>query len=317
MKKHGLTGIILLTVLLGACQATPDEDIVVQKGNSLSEATGKTDSVETYQYPTQWQEDLTYETAKINVPINAAIQMPEIKTIPIYHGNRDSTLPQAVVDKVIEEFFGGSKITDSDRQKTKAEIQQEISNYQKKVSDLKANDKDENSISIFENMIKDLEKLLPTAPDNSNKQPVNTDMSLKNSNGSYGFNGTGIAENGKPMNIIVASKDENFGNSITVVSATHGVYPIPNPEAISKKDGTITQEEAIAQATALVNRLGIQDMQLSSAEFSGLYEGVSGTAPSQYGYTITFSRTVNEIINHTQSFMSQTSSRRRIWTCNF
>ncbi|MFA9381730.1 MAG: DUF6034 family protein, partial [Acetanaerobacterium sp.] len=309
MKKTIITGIAFLCLLLSACQATPEKDIVVQQDQNLSEAVSGDADVNTYQYPSQWKDEVTYDASPVTVSIDAQIQMPTIKTLPVYRCNTNVALPQSVIDTAIKEFFGDSTITDKNSQSTKTEMQDDILDYQKRISDLRAKEGSQDDIAFFEEMIEDLQKRLPNAPDRADNQPVNTDIGLTNDNGSHGFSGTGSGKNGHDISISVKSQDKNAKNSILIISQQADMAGTSDTADMHKSDGTITQEDAVAQAQALVERLGIGNMQFTGANFSGCYDGVFSNTPTEYGYVVTFTRVADGVICHTGNYMSISKSQ--------
>ncbi len=234
--------------------------------------------------------------------------MPNIETLPVYRCNTNVALPQSVVDAAMKEFFGNSTVTDKNAQSTKSEIQDDILDYQRKISDLQAKDGSQDDIAFFEVMIEDLQMRLPNAPDSADNQPVNTDISLMNDNGSHGFSGTGSDKNGRDMSITVTSQDPNFKNMIMILSQ-QGMANTSDTADMHRSDGTITQEDAVAQAQALLERLGIQNMQFAGAKFSGLYSGAFSSTPKEYGYVVTFTRVADGVICHTDNYMSISKSQ--------
>lgn len=309
MKRIFIVGITFFCLLLGACQATPEKVVVIQPEQNFSEVVSSGDAaIKTYQYPPQWKDEVTFDASPVTVSIDAQIQMPNIETLPVYRCNTNVALPQSVVDAAMKEFFGDSTVTDKNAQSTKSEIQDDILDYQRKISDLQAKDGSQDDIAFFEEMIEDLQKRLPNAPDSADNQPVNTDISLMNDNGSHGFSGTGSDKNGRDMSISVTSQDPNFKNMIMILSQ-QGMANTSDTADMHRSDGTITQEDAVAQAQALLERLGIQNMQFAGVKFSGLYAGAFSSTPKEYGYVVTFTRVADGVICHTDNYMSISKSQ--------
>lgn len=255
---------------------------------------------------------MTYDASPVTVSIDAQIQMPNITALPVYRCNTNVALPQSVVDKAIKEFFGDSTIIDMNSQSTKTEIQDDILDYQKRISDLRKTGGSQDDITFFEGMIEDLQKRLSSAPNTADNQPVNTDIGLTNDNGLHGFSGTGSGINGHDINIFVKSQDKNSGNSIVIVSQQASMNSTSDTADMHNSDGTITQEDAVAQAKALVERLGIQNMQFTGAKFSGRYDGVFSSTPTEYGYVVTFTRVADGVICHTGNYMSISKAKTTV-----
>lgn len=309
MKKTIIAGIAFLCLFLSACQATPEKDIVVQQNQDLSEAVSGDADVKTYQYPSQWQDEVTYDASPVTVSIDAQIQMPNINALPVYRCNTNVALPQSVVDTAIKEFLGDSTVFDMNSQSNKTEIQDDILDYQKRISDLQKTGGSQDDIAFFEGMIEELQKQLSSAPDTVDNQPVKTDIGSTNDNGSHDFSGTGSGKNGHDISISVKSQDKNSKNSILILSQQANMANTSDTADMHNSDGTITQEEAVAQAKALVERLGIQNMQFAGAKFSGRYDGVFSSTPTEYGYVVTFTRVADGVICHTGNYMSISKSQ--------
>lgn len=303
MKKRIIMSLLLLSLGLTGCQATPEEDVVIQKNQEFEEVVeGSEGSIDDTTFPDQWKEEITYDTTELQVHVDAEVITPQISSLPIYMCDTNVTLPQNVVDAVIENLFNTDPILNQGNQNNKEQLQSDILECERRISEAQSSGENQ---ELFQEKLAVLESLLPSAPDAVAAEPVNTDISVKNQEDYYGFRGSGTGVNGQKQSIYVNSGITGDGNNtIEVFSQSNQMLSSNEAVEMHMNDGTITKDDAIEQAESLLSDVGIQDMKLESVQFSGKYEGAEAGTPSEYGYILTFSRIAQDVVCLSSSYGS-------------
>ncbi len=179
--KRILAAILSLIIILSlaACQPTPEQGVVAEKdsermlaeaqkdtatassSNSLSEQYG---IPETYQFETQGADGL------LNIKVDAQVIVSDGDRMPIYRV-KAAEFSQDTVYAFFEALCGDAEMWIDSGQKTKEEIQQQIVNIKKRITELEADPGDlseelaEQELAMARETLASLEAQLETAPD--------------------------------------------------------------------------------------------------------------------------------------------------------
>ena len=134
--------------VLVACQATPDNEIVQQKGDVVKQIEKNTSSEnEIFPAPEMWVEKFVETAGNLTVDINAHISIPQ--AFPLAVSTERTVFTQDFADKFLEYFIGDKSIFEINEQKTKEEIEAEILKYELALERSKENINDEENPEDF------------------------------------------------------------------------------------------------------------------------------------------------------------------------
>ncbi len=164
MKKILLLS--LATLMLTACQPTPEQNIIVEKDTErmVEQATA---SEATYTSDMQIEDIYSYEATGVNgkltVVADAPVSVPTVQTLPIVEAHMEVFTQEMVYD-VFNFLFGDEPAVDRSKNvETKAEIQEMIVGLKLTLDDTQGEYKEE-----IEQQIARLEQEYKTAPENEN-----------------------------------------------------------------------------------------------------------------------------------------------------
>ena len=314
MKRTLLISIaILLLLSMMACQATPDKNIVIGKSldEMINKATQTPPAEETQPKGSTLAEKLgakdTYTAelvdakGKVNIHVNADVQIPDATGVSVQRVGR-SAFTQQQVDVLMDMLMKGEAFSGDDFKPSKSEIQQKILEVQAAKNQASPDNSnygtDNGGKKIgradWDAYLADLQKQLETAPDTSERIPstgqlepmtMETDYSTGNKLYALAQSDKGGYESLKvnnydnsPGNMIDYTSEKNgFSNGMgyfwTKDAVEHNSYTgIESIESIP--DVTISQEDAKAQAQALIDALGVDNLVCYSADkmYGGSYD---------------------------------------------
>ncbi|NLB62055.1 MAG: hypothetical protein GX802_06550 [Clostridiales bacterium] len=111
-KKITLLSLLLIIIFLFGCQPTPDEPIVISKGDGkLQDALNSTPIQEKTKYtaPQNWTETLSDSDSKVTIEIDACITVPDADAYPVYHVE-NCEISDMQFNAILSYFIGNEKI---------------------------------------------------------------------------------------------------------------------------------------------------------------------------------------------------------------
>jgi beta-lactamase regulating signal transducer with metallopeptidase domain len=182
-----LAAVMIVACFTTACQPTPEEDVVVNKGDGkLEDAIASSDaSTQEYEAPSHWMDST--EIADLSVSIDADVNVPDIDQFPVGVLTADE-ITQDQADKIMEVLLQGATLyeqgPDLDEAVTKEQIMERIVEIQQDISDPNSdfNTKCEKGTPEYEEglasrqaQIESLQEQYATAPDTMPEvQPAST-----------------------------------------------------------------------------------------------------------------------------------------------
>lgn len=178
MKR--LLVLLLSCALLLACVPTPEEEIIVNKGNQgdMIEASRSDGAAETadlraqYHIPERMTGSCTSADGVIQVTIDAEITVPEgpLPIVRVYAAEFE----QPTVTALWNDLVGDAVLYDQwENEETKADIEKELKQYNETLDRIQNGDLSENdsmySIDELNKMIAELQERYPSAPDGHEK----------------------------------------------------------------------------------------------------------------------------------------------------
>ena len=337
MKKTIMVSVAaLLLMSMAACQATPDKNIVVgksldemidkatetqaaeetqaQQGGMIAEKVGATDT---------YTAELVDGKGKVSIHVNADVQIPDVTGVSVQRVGKGE-FTQAQADVLMEKLMKGEAFSGDDFKLTKSEIQQQI-------LEIQATDFEElpdtgkgakmHSETMKEAMLAQLQEQLATAPDTSERIPSTGQLEPMNMDTDYGT-GTklyALAQSDQggyeslsvynytdsPLNMVNYTSEKNgfskdMGYFWTREAIEQNSYTgIENIDSIP--DVTISQEDAKAQAEALISALGVENMVCDEADkmYGGSYEmtldGSEYVNPRKCVWFLRYARSVENV----------------------
>ena len=311
MKKAIMISLAVMFILsIAACQATPDKNIVI--GKSLDDMIDKaieTQSAETTQAQGSTiaekvgaKETYTTELAdaqgRVKIYVNADVQIPEVSGVSVQRVGQGE-ITQAQVDVLMNALMKGEPFSGDDYKLTKSEIQQQILDLQE--ADFSNIEGKKHIEGMKDLMLEQLQEQLATAPDTSERIPstgqlVPMDPEIDGTGTklyALAQSDQGVYESLKvynwtdsPANMIDYTSEKNsFSKNMGYFWTKEDFEKNPNTnvEGIDNiPDVTISQEDAKAQAEALISALGVENMMCYSAD--KLYGGSNDMTIDQSAY---------------------------------
>ena len=165
--KFSAFALLSAAFVLTACQQNPSDDIVVNKNEGVLEEAIKqknSEPVEAGQVPENYTDTFEMAAKDVACTINAKVEYPG-KEMPVLRAKpRDITVEE--VKRWAEVLFEGNTAYEPKRERTKAEIEEQILSYREAMSDKEKFYAEKGDVwDAYENKIKALEKDYETAPD--------------------------------------------------------------------------------------------------------------------------------------------------------
>jgi hypothetical protein len=166
--------ILVGTLALTACHATPSTPPVTNKNNGVLESRlAQTAPAGKYAAPQTWK--ATYAHGKLTVDIDATVETPDVTQYPVYQ-IAPLDVSQSLTDKLVKVLMQGKTIypiRDMDKDMTKAEILQKIADLKAgKNSDMHTTDPAAYA-KFIQPQVEQLEARLATALDTIERKPSN------------------------------------------------------------------------------------------------------------------------------------------------
>ncbi len=259
-----LAAVLFVACFTTSCQPNPDHEIVVGKGNSNENA--QQAAATPYQATQHWKEDTPITLNGLTVTIDADVSMPSAEKYPVIRV-KDKVFTQEEADKIIAVLSQGKQLYSATQ--TKEDLEQDLIAYKAELERYNKENAGEQLISLTELMIKDIEEQIKALPEKEVIEPPSTT-----------FQKTGVgagaifvrADLGKAQKALIAieNKTAEWPNSSRLEFYNGPNYWPYNmekhevlPENSTPKGIQTTQEQATAQAQSMIEKLGIQNMQLA------------------------------------------------------
>jgi hypothetical protein len=182
-----------LALCMAACQATPKKNIVIGKSlDKMIENATKTQApdssaqggsiAEKVGAPDTFACELTDGTGKVNIHVNASVEVPDAASVTVQRVER-ADFTQQQVDAFVQNLMHGDLFSGDDYKLSKSEIQTKILAIQAEMTKNGENDSDtydrsedkdviNKDRSMRQYMLSDLQEQLKTAPDTTTKTPI-------------------------------------------------------------------------------------------------------------------------------------------------
>lgn len=308
MKKGLIVAILLIVVLLfNACQPTPKEPIVQGKasGDNYQENTqGNTQNGNaSYSAPSSWKDNLSFYDGKVQIDMDATVNVPAVQTWPVYSVELDG-FSQDEVDQYVKVLFGNTTIYQAVMPQTKDELEQLLVLAKQSVAD-KENDpkSNDNSLENLQAYEKSIEDQIPTAPTTKQEQTATSKMTYNAGYRAPYLYIKGDLGKKKPATLEILSKNENQSDTHLDFRNTNngGTYDDNYDNTYEPATNKIkySQQDAINMAKDILNKMGIQGY-----EYSALRLGLSGvvfgkeqgtTNNADQAYIVYFTKVYNGI----------------------
>ena len=290
-KLSGICGIVMLgAFLLGACQPTPEKEIVVNKNDGALESAivASAQPGENPATEERWQDE--FSRKNFTVTVDAKIVTPETDSIPLYH-IRSLAFTQEKLEKFTEVFFGDRELykyeeyTEEDYEDALIYAKQTLEKMiQGDPSVIDPGEPLEDQIANMEQEVKAAEERLAAAPEDNVGEKV-----------TVGF------EEDEYGNILFEACAEVDG-ALAQIYVDNNIDDIPGRSAMSfdrnidervgeepaNGEPSISLEEAETEARALLEKLGAGEVVLENAFV------VKG-GKDHYLHHLTFARTYDGI----------------------
>lgn len=179
MKKGILICIIMVSCcLIVACQPTPEEEIIIGKGNSdlidkINESTNSPITSDSTNNTDRWKDNFVSNDGLVKFIVDAEINLPDVNQYPVLRVEpTDFTADQ--IETAAKVLFDGAQIYNGSNVYTKSMINEIIIEKEQKLSYYQANNNDggfDYIIDEIENSIEYYNNLYQTAPDELPKNP--------------------------------------------------------------------------------------------------------------------------------------------------
>jgi len=182
-KLYTMLLVIFITVLLAACQSTPDKPVVIQKDmeQMIEKAQATTTAEETPGITIKDHvgapDTFVYENSEedFTVSADAPVFVPDADSMPIINV-RSAVFSQETVDKYWDVLVGDQAMWDWSDQPTKGDLEQMIINQRRMTAEA---EKEGHNTQGYEDIITDLEKLYQSAPETSDVTPATSQLKEK------------------------------------------------------------------------------------------------------------------------------------------
>ncbi len=336
MKKISMIVLAALMLLsMAACQATPNKNIVI--GKSLDDMIDKaTESQTAEQSRAQgstiaakvgakeiYTTELVDAQGKVTIHVNADVQIPDVSGVSVQRVGKGE-FTQAQVDVLMDMLMKGEAFSGDDFKLTKSEIQQQILEIQA----MDIEDASENSDIASKRgegyqdaVLAQLQEQLETAPETNERipitgqlEPMDPEIDFDSGNKLYAL---AQSDQGGYESLSIYNYKDYPGNTIDYTSEKNGfsrnmgyfmtkeameLSSYTGIESIeSIPDATISQEDAKAQAEALISALGVENMMCDEADkmYGGSYEmmvdGSEYINPRKCVWFLRYSRSVDNV----------------------
>lgn len=307
-----LAGVMAVCCFTTACQPTPDKPVIVNKNQSYDEIisgdNGKTPegTIEPYTVPERLTENI--EEGNLKIHADVPIELPQTADFPVTIV-KQKTFTQDEVDNIVNYFAQGRKMYKRKTFKTKDEILDMITEAKRGPLDGGVYD----PAQADENWINELEQRYKDAPDSFEKKYVDSTLDY-----CTGYDGTPLNSGEKAELNVNIENDKGIEETLHVMNANElyhsseafyrngsGYYDetfyrenldAPDIDAGTDpnfrdwenqiKNTSMTEDEAIAQGSAILEALKIDGLALVGVDRAAILDDNSN--PCKGGYELTY-----------------------------
>jgi hypothetical protein len=252
----------LLFVMLSGCQPTPQTPPVVGKNNTPAAQA----SVAPFEAPpAHWKEDAPITLGKLTVTIDADITVPDVTAYPVIRV-RDTTFTQEEADQIVAALSEGKELYSP--QQTRAELEQQLIELKAQLAQYKEKER-ESLTYMTESMITEIEEQIKALPENEVTEPPSTKFEVTE----VGAEAVDVRTDlGKPQHafIVIVNRTARwpYASSLEFGNGAHyWPYNMEKHEVLPENSAPVgiktTREQAAELAQAMMDQLGVQDMQLA------------------------------------------------------
>lgn len=267
-KAFKLIIVIIVSAFLAACQPTPHDKSVANKGDGELEKkmmqTAEPETQPKESSPEKWQEELEYQSG-VQVVIDAEIKVPDTGAYPVVKAVPHEFRTQEA-QKYVDILMQGQSIYKADNTKTKEDYTEDIVKLKAEIESVKQQTglpewQQEADLSDLNQQLQSLQEQYEAAPD---KAPEREPAAVE-------FTGNQIeveADLGKEKSasLGIYRTDDNIGNAIIFIN-NGGTGFGTGYEARDTLAGLeVSQNDALESAKGLLQELGITEMELAKVE---------------------------------------------------
>ena len=283
--KRTFSIIIIVCWVFAACQATPEEEIVIKKDFDVEEVieVQETEEITLYTAPESWNETVDIKDDKLSVKIDAEIKIPSSGMLPIAK-IETIDIADEMAEKIIDVLFDGQKIYKSFGKKTKSEIEQEILEEKAKFTDPDSVINQQTDPDMKEIKRKGVQEKIDLLTNQFQKAPEESELVETNGfvltdetkdNTYYILEGWPLTEEGKQSFIRIWKDEKNYINNVLFMNKDSTAdlnmhrndyfnMNTDDPKNIENLRGiTISLEDAKKIVDKMISDIGANDMVLS------------------------------------------------------
>lgn len=289
MKQKILNIIVicLLCIPLAACQATPQNTVVISKNQGqLEEKINKeTSETKLFDIPENIKEEVYTKEGKYSIVINADVESLTMDAYPIY-----SIVPadfrQSEVNTVIKYFFNESPLFAENYTKSKSMIEEEIVQIRADMQNMEQSDIDD--IEGAKAAIKKLEDAYDSAPETVTRSQITSKLTIP-SDVDYETLDAYVDIGYSELSNIRVANWPTFQFLSIIIDKSRYFLSSALLEGQNAEGQNMTPDEAKCKAEEVLEGLDIKDMTVVRVE--------TGMAEDQFkqGYAVTFKRSVQGV----------------------
>jgi beta-lactamase regulating signal transducer with metallopeptidase domain len=283
-----LTALLLFTCFTTACQPTPDEAAVVNKGDGeLEEKLGQTNTALSgqYQAPDTYQTSFSEYSGRLKVQVDAIVKVPGVKSYPVVTFEH-KPFSQEQVNTMVDVLMNGAPMYEKSATPTKDELNQQLINMRKEYEDLKNgidNTDGNQTIEDYKVMIKELEAKIANTPDKVERKIIRSDYYSQNDH-ILAADANAGREQTAHLRINEEKMDFRIGD---------GYYWDGSCAEANKLNLSVTKEQAIEQAKQLIKKLDADYME--PVVVMRAVKDMGETDTNDEAYYILFTRSYKDI----------------------
>lgn len=267
-KRLQICALLLAAALLCACQPTPSEDIVVNKGEADWQSESEPADTAAYDAPAAWSE--TIENGDTTYRIDATIEVPNVSKYPVIEV-KPTYFDYPVLDSIVQQIVpNGVLCIEDTKVMTKASYQDEINMRQNGIKNVDTNLTDFSEeqkaayVKQLQREIESLTDLYNAAPDKPPSAPISSLAEMRDQSGEYIWSVIVYSEDGSSSYQLSLSDPKNDPREAAFRTGFRGSYDVAQAAFVPQvkryypyNDLDDTRVEEVA--TALMQRIGLSD----------------------------------------------------------
>jgi|GEM_PF-959329 len=308
-----LSALLFIACFTTACQPTPEEPVVIGKGDGLGDLIQATPSASSDVSPSEsiqdndalytklgapkhWKFETTALAGKLNITADVDIELPNVSQLPAATASL-SEFTQEDLDRIAEVLgVGDATWTEINHEQTKEEIAQGILDYQARRAEYEAEGDDELVKHMDEN-IEAYEKMYIDAPDEIKLENIEfkiTEMDYYDDFTGVGFEGTTHVNN-QPF--FFSACNAYYYDGVNRVRANFGSNPVGfgGVDIDAPYNVSLAKEQAAAQASEIAKQL-TDELMLCYITPAAAYVNPTATNDEtirNWGWACVFMREIN------------------------